>query len=426
MPLRICLVTVLALSMAGCAGRSDGGLMAVKETAPGASRVDMFVATTRKPSDLPGQVFSGERDQKFNYAEIQVSIPPDAVRKIGEVQMSSSDVGDPAKDFVALSVDRLGSEEALEKFHARLAATRRRQVLVFVHGFNTRFGEAVFRLAQIAHDSNLQAVPVLFTWPSRGKLLAYGYDRESANYSRDALERLLDFLQKDSSVDEIDVLAHSMGNWVTMEALRQMAIRDRAIAPKIKTVMLAAPDVDIDVFRRQIIEIGPKRPAFTLFASRDDGALAASERVWGDVPRVGAVDPQAEPYKTLFREARINVIDLTGVKSDDRLGHSTFAESPEVVRSIGLRIAQGQDFNDGKAGLGEKLAQVTTGAASTVGTAAGLAVSAPLAIVDGRTRDSLGDQFEDMGSQARTTLGATTTLGAATLGAATLGATPHY
>ena len=68
----------------------------------------------------------------------------------------------------------------------------------------------------------------MFTWPSRGSVWAYGYDRESANYSRDALERLLQFLSKDPAVGEISVLAHSMGNWVALEALRQMAIRGRA------------------------------------------------------------------------------------------------------------------------------------------------------------------------------------------------------
>ena len=86
----------------------------------------------------------------------------------------------------------------------------------------TDFEEAVYRLAQIADDLHAPAVPLLFTWPSRGKLLAYGYDRESATYSRDALEALLQKLARDPEVREVSVLAHSMGNWATLEALRQM------------------------------------------------------------------------------------------------------------------------------------------------------------------------------------------------------------
>ena len=78
-------------------------------------------------------------------------------------------------------------------------------MLIFVHGFNNRFDDAVYRFAQIVHDSKAEAVPVLFTWPSRGdvRLRSYTYDRESANYSRDALEELIDQLAADPHVKEI-------------------------------------------------------------------------------------------------------------------------------------------------------------------------------------------------------------------------------
>ena len=94
-----------------------------------------------------------------------------------------------------------------------VAVTPGRRVIVFIHGFNNRFDDAVYRFAQIVHDSEVKAVPVMFTWPSRGSVWAYGYDRESTNYSRDALEQLLQVLSKDPSVGEVSVLAHSMGNW---------------------------------------------------------------------------------------------------------------------------------------------------------------------------------------------------------------------
>jgi esterase/lipase superfamily enzyme len=100
--------------------------------------------------------------------------------------------------------------EALASFRRLLRQTPGKNVLVFVHGFNNRFEDAVFRYAQIVHDSGASAVPVLFTWPSRGSVFAYGYDHESATYSRDALEDGLRFLAKDPEVKEITVLAHSM------------------------------------------------------------------------------------------------------------------------------------------------------------------------------------------------------------------------
>jgi esterase/lipase superfamily enzyme len=289
-------------------------------------------------------------------------------------------------------------KEALVRFNRRIKRMPHRNVLVFVHGYNTRFEEAVYRLAQIVHDSGAPTLPVLFTWPSRGKLLAYGYDRESANYSRDALEAVFKNLQDDPAVAEITVLAHSMGNWVAMEALRQMSIRYGRIAPKIRHVMLAAPDVDVDVFRRQIREIGKSRPPFTLMVSQDDRALSLSSSVWGSTARLGSIDPKAEPYRTQLKQEGLTVIDLTTEASGDKLNHGKFAESPIVVRMIGQQIA-GQKLDDGHPGLGDSLGLIATRTAGAVGRATSIAIAAPVSIIDGRTREGLGEQFEDLGKQ---------------------------
>lgn len=393
------------MALAACAARPHGVLVATHQRPPGASLVDMMVATTRAPDNSePGVMFSGERGAALSFADITVSIPPDGHRKVGEVQWPQSDAPDPMREFTTVEAKVLTREEALAEFNRRIAKTPKRQALVFVHGFNTRFEEAVYRFAQISHDSDASVVPVLFTWPSRGKILAYGYDHESASFSRDSLEILLQALARNSNVGEISILAHSMGNWVTLEALRQMAIRDRGLPAKIKNVMLAAPDVDFDVFRRQIMAMGVRPSLFTIFVSRDDEALAVSRRVWGDKPRVGAVDPGAEPYRDVLQQDRIQVVDLTEISSGDQLGHTKFAESPSVVRSIGARLASGQSLNDGQAGVGQKLGLVAAGAASTVGAAAGVAVAAPFAIVDPRTRESLSEHFESVGEHAGDTV----------------------
>lgn len=398
----------LALAAGGCAGRPHG-VLTPQPQAAGTSRVELLVATTRSAMGAePGDLFTGERGKALAFADIAVSIPPDGARRIGEVQWPAALPGDPTREFVTLRADTLGQQEAARRFDARIAKTPKRQALVFVHGYNTLFSEAVYRLAQIVHDSGTDALPVLFTWPSRGKLLAYGYDHESASYSRDALEHVLRMLAKDPSVGEISILAHSMGNWVTLEALRQMAIRDHGLPPKIKNVMLAAPDVDYDVFTRQIAEIDERRAIFTLFVSRDDEALAASRRVWGDKVRLGAIDPRKEPFEDTLEKRRFTVVDLTDVKSSDPLGHGTFAQSPEVVRSIGARLAEGQTLADNQSGVGERLGQVATGAASAVGTAASVAVATPFAVIDPRTREHLGDQIQRLGEQ----MGDTATAGA--------------
>jgi len=401
---RFCLAAVLLSGAAACAGRPQGVLVPTHREVAGANVVRMLVATTRAPdATQPGEMFSGERGRALSFADIAVSIPP--YRKVGEVQWPQSEPADPMRDFTTVEARLLSEPAALAEFDRRIARTPKRQALVFVHGYNTRFAEAVYRFAQIVHDSDAPVLPVLFTWPSRGKLLQYGYDHESANYSRDSLEAVLQALTRDPNVGEVSILAHSMGNWATLEALRQMAIRNHGLPPKIRNVMLAAPDVDFDVFRRQIMAMGVRLSLFTLFVSRDDEALAVSKRVWGDKPRLGAVDPNAEPYHDVLDRDRIQVVDLTDVSaSGDALGHTKFAEAPAVVRSIGARLATGQPLSDGGAGVGEKLGMVAAGAASTMGAAAGVAVAAPFAIVDPRTRENLGDRFEAVGDQAGDTL----------------------
>ncbi|HEX3496188.1 MAG TPA: alpha/beta hydrolase [Methylocella sp.] len=392
-------LVITVFGLASCAA-PKGFLEPVAARAPGTSQVEMLVATTRTRT-TPAEMFSGFRGPALDFADIVVSLPPDSVRQIGEVQLPRQIPGDPATDFVTRKADYNDRAQALATFRRLVRTTPKKQVLVFVHGFNNRFEDAVFRFAQIVHDSGADdVVPVLFTWPSKGSVFAYGYDHESASYSRDALEDGLRALAKNPEVGEITVLAHSMGNWVTLEALRQMAIRDGKVAEKIHNVMLAAPDVDVDIAREQITAMGARRPQFTLFVSEEDHALALSRKVWGE-PRLGSINPDQEPYKSNLARERIGVINLTGVSSADQLNHGTFAENPQIVELIGRSIASGQTLTDSKVGFGEKILQTTAGATASVGHAAGLVVTAPVAIVDPLTREQYGDQVDAFGQSVR-------------------------
>ncbi len=384
------LAAVTLASMGGCASRPPGLMQPVAASAPGATAVPLLVATTRRSNADPGVLFSGERGRYTSYADITMSIPPTHVT--GEIEWPRRAPGDPARDFVPLQVDSINRAGFLAAVRKQIAQKRERRVLVFVHGYNTLFDDSVYRFAQIQYDSGAPVVPVLFTWPSRGRLLSYPFDRESANYSRDALEGLLKDLASEPSVGEVVVLAHSMGNWVTLEALRQMAIRDRGVSTKIKDVMLAAPDVDVEVARTQIEAMGEKRPNFTLFVSADDKALKFSNAVWGSTARLGQINPMQEPYRTALERFRIKTVDLSGINDGDSLNHAKFAQSPEVVRFIGSRLAAGQTIGERHAGLGDQIGLVVSGAASTVVQAATLVVSAPIAIIDPNTRHNLTDR----------------------------------
>ena len=137
----------------------------------------------------------------------------------------------------------------------------------------------------------MDSVPILFAWPSQGRVAAYAEDKDAATHSRDDLMALLKMVASSPQVGDIMVLAHSMGGLVTAEALRQLRIerQDRVIA-RLRRVILAAPDIDVDVFRAQLQTIGPLSPPMTLLVSKDDKALEFSNFIGGSRARVGALD----------------------------------------------------------------------------------------------------------------------------------------
>jgi len=399
---------VLLSLLAGCASRPEGVLVPVGDAAsPGTTKVDLVVATTRRPSDKPGILFSGERDKLVSLNEIVVSIPPEKNRKAGEVQWPKKLPPNPQKDFTTVSVTPLKTDVEMAGW-VRPHLTKSRRVMVFVHGFNNTFEDSVYRFAQIVHDSGADVAPVIFTWPSRASVFDYNYDKESTNYSRDALEQILRAIAREPEVKDITVMAHSMGSWLTVEALRQMAIRDGRVNTKITDVILASPDLDVDVFSKQFLAMGKPHPRFTLFTSRDDKALALSRRISGNIDRLGQIDPSIEPYRSELEKAGITVIDLTKLKSGDRLNHGKFASSPEVVQLIGQRLVAGQTITDSQVGLGDRLGAVAIGTAQGVGTAASLVVTAPIAVFDPNTRKTYDEQIDRFGRAVGNTVGAVT------------------
>ncbi|MBB3744575.1 esterase/lipase superfamily enzyme [Rhizobium sp. BK591] len=396
------LVAIMALS--GCGGRPVGVMQAAGSVPPGTSKVDLLVATTRAADDNPAVLFSGERGTGLAVNAVDVSIPPDVNRKVGQVQWPNRLPADPLRDFVTVSVDPLEGERAGETW-LKSHMPKSRRVLVFVHGFNNRYEDAVYRFAQIVHDSHADVAPVVFTWPSRASIFDYNYDKESTNYSRDALEELLTRTAANPAVSDVTIMAHSMGTWLTVEALRQMAIRNGHVASKINNVILASPDLDVDVFGRQFASLGKDKPHFTIFVSQDDRALALSRRISGNVDRLGQIDPSAEPYRSKLEAAGITVLDLTKLKGGDRLNHGKFAESPEVVKLIGDRLIAGQTITDSNVGLGEAVGAVAMGAAQTAGSAVSVAVSTPIAIFDPRTRRNYDAQLKRLGQSMNNTVG---------------------
>jgi esterase/lipase superfamily enzyme len=388
----VCIALTL---LVGCASRPYATLLPVAATVPDAHIVDMLVATTRAPSPVPGVVFAGKRGTGLSVENIVVSIPPDTVRKPGAVIYPRQNPGNPAKEFVTLKVAPLDQAGA-SAWYDRVAGPRRR-VLIFVHGFNSTYEESVFRFAQISHDTGVNAAPILFTWPSQGSIFGYLYDRESANFSRDSLEQIIAETANNPDVGEVTLMAHSMGSWLAMEALRQYAIRTGKLPDKLRNVVLAAPDLDVDVFHEQLDEIGSASDRITIFTSQDDRALLVSRRLSGGVQRLGTVDLTRPEVQAQFQKRGIAVVDLSSIQAGDSLNHTKFAESADVVQAIGSRLIAGDRVTDSRLSLAETIGATAIGTAQGVGSAIGATVSIPGAVVDPRAREQLEEQLRDTG-----------------------------
>lgn len=381
--LRTMVLVLVASGVVACASPARGVLTPVSPPPSDTAKVDLLVATTRAPATQKGVFFSGERGDALSLANVVVSIPPN--RKPGTIQWPRRLPGDPERSFVTTAVDTVNIRDIRTWYRSHAVNSRR--VLIFVHGFNTRFEDSVFRFAQIVHDSRAEVTPVLFSWPSRGALLDYNYDRESTNFSRSELRYVIQQAVKSPDVSEITIVAHSMGSWPVMEALRDIAMLDRRISPKITDVILASPDLDIDVFRKQLIDIGQERPHISIFISANDRALRLSRLISGQVTRVGGVDLTNETYKAQLKASSgITVYDLTALRNGDSLNHTQFATSPEVVRLFGERLLRGQSLSDADPNAAGNFGATAIEAGQTIGTVTGAALSAPIRIFESAVR----------------------------------------
>jgi esterase/lipase superfamily enzyme len=228
-----------------------------------------------------------------------------------------------------------------------------RDILLYVHGFNTAYDEARFRLAQIVEDGRFGGVPVLFTWPATGSLLDYGAAKENAAASRDALAKLLLEIGQLPDIGRVHILAHSMGTWLAMEALRENAIAGSPnLHGKLGDVMLAAPDIDLNVFRQQVARLDPSH--ISILVAANDRALSISRTLAGNRPRLGGLDPNNPSDRQSLEQLGVKTYDLSAL-STGLIGHGTYADAPQVVQHIGKEIGETRaDDANVQAVLGDK------------------------------------------------------------------------
>ena len=302
---------------------------------PGASRHTIYIATTRQPSATPGEFFSSRRAQSLGLAAVTVSLPPN--RRAGEIQRPTTLPPDASREFMVVDplVFASGSDfvGGLNEELARRAEGDR-DVLLFVHGFNNTLSDSVLRVAQFVEDSGFRGVPVLFSWASAGRISDYAYDLNSVLAARPLVEDASALIIQ-SNANGFDVFAHSMGTLLVTEVMVQSALQGSlGSSGRLRNIVFAAPDIDVDVFRSQLSQIAEVPGSLFVLVSNDDRALGVSRQIAGGIDRVGAAD--ADELAGLG----ITVIELNNIDDSRSGSHSKFAGSPEVVQLVGRTLQQ--------------------------------------------------------------------------------------
>ena len=322
------------LSQAACASRPSSEVLTPVPAAGLVRTTRVLVASTRTVS--PGQSvrFSDSRSTQVHYARFVISIPPG--HQSGKIEWPQG-YPDPSKTFAVLSSKSLSEAEFLAEAESERRAG---EAGVFVHGFNTSFEESLFRTAQMQTDSSFAGTVVLFSWPSQGKLTGYIADRESVLFSRDALVRVVDLLSMKRRL-KLTVFAHSMGSMLTIEALRQLRLQGKEEAIRsVDQVILAAPDIDLDLFMKQLEVVGRLNTPVTLLVSKDDKALLAARVLAGDQIRVGALDVSDPRIQDAVRRQALRVIDISQLASSDGVAHDRYAALASVYPQLQSQLDQ--------------------------------------------------------------------------------------
>lgn len=307
--------------------------------------VTVFYATDRKYESrlLRRGAFGGQRGE-LSFGTCEISIPPD--HRIGELETKgwlTAPWTDEADTFVVLrALQRVDGPDFFRHLKRRIAEAPAKNALVFVHGYNVTFEDAARRTGQMAYDLSFQGAPLFYSWPSEGRVAGYPTDEANIEWSETNLRAFLRRFVETTEAESVSIIAHSMGNRAVTRVLATLFTEMPAARRLIKAVILAAPDIDADVFRR---DLAPRlagggsnladEPIVTLYVSATDRALAASKK-FHTYPRIGDCSggvPVLQGFDT---------IDATAVETDlFGLGHSYVSSSRTVLADIYHLVTEG-------------------------------------------------------------------------------------
>jgi esterase/lipase superfamily enzyme len=266
----------------------------------------------------------------------------------------------------------------------QLRQSPRKEVVLYVHGFNETFASAAFTMGELCHFFGREHVCAIFTWPasaSGGALTSYTTTTESATYAVGHLAKTIRMIAQTPGVDAVHLMAHSRGSAVLLNALRELGIESIAAgveplkALKIDNVVLLAPDIDLDIAEQQMQLFvsnpdmitrwsGQRLPRFmrgrwSIYASPQDRALFVSRFLFRSRRRVGQLslaeltDESTRPYA---KWGKMDIIVYQGERTD-LFGHAYFATNPRVSSDLIQLIRYGASPGDPRRGL-EKIGPV--------------------------------------------------------------------
>ena len=283
-------------------------------------------------SKEPAVRFSGERGDDLAFGTATVSIPDDhrlgALEKPRRWRLQFR--ADPARHVLVDDLKPLSRGDFAAVLQSGVQEAKVPDVLVFVHGYNVGFDDAARRAAQLAYDLNFEGVPLLYSWPSEGRVTSYLIDEGNARWT---LPHFTDFLGLlgGQVTGVVHLIAHSMGNRVLTEALGNFS--GASPAARLGHVVFAAPDVDASVFTSLARSFVPGAGRYTLYASSKDQALKASRRL-ARYPRAG------QSGKGIVVVAGVDTIDATGLDTG-LMSHSYFGDHTSIVSDIYALVRHG-------------------------------------------------------------------------------------
>ncbi len=235
----------------------------------------------------------------------------------------------------------------------RLALTPRKDVYLYVHGYNNTFEDAAFALAELWHFFGREGLPIVYTWPAgHPGIFGYTYDRESSEFTVFHLKQVIRWLSEQPEIENIHLIAHSRGTDVALSAFRELVIwaRGAGLNPrerfKIKNFIIAASDLDVQVLSQRVAAeyLALAVDQATVYTSPDDKAIGIAEWLFASPRgRLGTLSidelDEEEIARMKANAGRLNVVNFEGESTG--YGHNYFRTNPAVSSDLVLMIRQG-------------------------------------------------------------------------------------